>query len=697
MEANEILLDRAGIIRDAGPLVAPIFGTTTAVMGGKNMMSFVPAGMHEMFYEFWMRIVDGKQKILFLSCEHPAGHLVPIVLRLTSKAVKQITDRGEGDEILFTMRVVDRSGHSELEAELSHLRESYLLLAETTTDVILQIDSDLRIAFANSAVEGILGYTPAELLHRELSGLFPKSQYQRYRERISKYFIIDEDHRRETGMHNVIEVLAKRKSGDLIPVEISLGNSRSVGARRMLTCILRDITLRKKADRRLKYLAYHDKLTSLGNRDRFAESLKRVLADTNGDSQRAALLYLDLDGFKKINDGLGHEIGDTILKACAQRLVNSLRQGDQVYQFDFEEIFRMGGDEFTILLPIVREPEDAAVVARRIIEKITEPFSLDEFEAIGEIKLGVSIGIAVIPDDGTDATTLLRNADAAMYKAKEEGNSFAFFTEDMNSMAIERLMLEQGIRKAFARNELELYYQPIVDVDGNAVSYEALVRWNHPDRGILAPDIFLPVLEDMGLIIAFGTWAFSTACRDLMKLREWGGESVTVSVNLTPRQLAEPDVAELIRKSLDRSGLDPTSLTIELTETAVMGNPERAQRKLHAIKRLNPGIRFAIDDFGTGYSSLAYLTNYPVDNLKIDRSFVMQMHANENAKVVKTIIDLGKVLNLKVVAEGVETSEQFAILKDQNCDYFQGYLFNRALPMNELEVILTRTGEMSSE
>ena len=356
------------------------------------------------------------------------------------------------------------------------MKENYLLLAETTTDAILQIDHDLKIAFANSAALRIFGFAKRELLHRSVAMLFPKSQYQRYLSRIEKYFLVDEGDREGSGLQNIIEVLAQKKSGEMIPMEISLGNSKTHGSRRVLTCILHDVTLRKKADRRMRYLAYHDKLTSLGNRDRLAQTLARVLADVKEQKDHhAALLYLDLDGFKKINDSLGHEIGDTILKACAKRLVNSLREGDQVYQFDFEEIFRFGGDEFTILLTYVRNPDDAAIVANRVIDKITEPFAIEDTPTISDVRLGVSIGISIIPQDGEDATTLLRNADAAMYRAKERGNRFVFFTEDINSMAVERLKLEQGLRRALTRNEFELYYQPIVDPDGVPEHVEALV------------------------------------------------------------------------------------------------------------------------------------------------------------------------------------------------------------------------------
>jgi diguanylate cyclase (GGDEF)-like protein len=411
-----------------------------------------------------------------------------------------------------------------------------------------------------------------------------------------------------------MEALARKAGGEMIPVEISLGNSRGVGENRILTCIIRDITLRKKADRRLRYLAFHDKLTSLGNRDRFAESLDKVLKDVTPESGKsAALLYLDLDGFKKINDSLGHEIGDVILKACAGRLGNCLRDGDQVYRFNFEEIFRLGGDEFTILLPYIRNPEDASIVASRVIDTLTQPFSVEGWEAIKNIRLGVSIGIALIPQDGRDNTALLRSADSAMYRAKEKGNSYEFFTTEMNDMAMERLLMEEGLRQALSGNEFELYFQPIVDNRKKLRSVEALIRWNHPKQGLLQPDKFIPLAEDVDLINPLGTWVLSAACKELKKFHAAGYPDLVMCVNLAPSQLDQADLSETIGNMLARNNLEPRHLRLEITETSIMENPERSRQRIEAIKSTYNGITIAIDDFGTGYSSLAYLTRYAID------------------------------------------------------------------------------------
>jgi diguanylate cyclase (GGDEF)-like protein/PAS domain S-box-containing protein len=681
---KQLLADRTGVVRDAHPTVSRLFGLEQDEFIGKPLMSLIAAHDRDGFQSGWSSIIDGQTTVVYTSMTHASGAVLPArFTRLESK-----------DDELILSSVEDLSQRRGLEDQLVEMREHYELLSETTTDAILQIDNDLIIVFANSAAEKIFGFDRSEMVGSSLGTIFPDNQYTRYRKQFRKYFVIDESDRLTTGMRNVMEALARKSGGDMIPVEISMGNSKGVGTNRVLTCIIRDITLRKKADRRLHYLAYHDKLTSLGNRDRFSESLNRILKDVHANSGRhAALLYLDLDGFKKINDSLGHEIGDAILKACAKRLGNCLRDGDQVYRFDFEEIFRLGGDEFTILLPYIKKPEDAAIVARRVISTLTHPFSIEGWESIKNIRLGVSIGIALMPRDGKDKTTLLRNADSAMYKAKEKGNSYVFFAEAMNDMAMERLLMEEGIRQALSSNEFELHYQPIVDKNKKVVSIEALIRWNHPKRGLLYPDRFIPLAEDTDLINPLGTWVLSTACKQLKSLQALGHPDLSVSVNIAPSQLEQRDFSDTIGNILARNDLDPKCLRLELTETTVMENPERSRQKIDMIKAMNEGISVAIDDFGTGYSSLAYLTRYAVDYLKIDKSFVTEMTKSENSKLVKTIIDLGISMGLSVVAEGVETAEQFALLTFHNCTLFQGYLISKPISFRAIARYLRESAD----
>lgn len=684
---GNLVLDNAGMIIDTDPAVAGLFGYETEELVGKPFNSHLTDTCRISFPDLLTQTAHGDTQRLYANTIHAKGFVLPLELSLIEK-----------EEERLTFAVLDLSHRRELESELEQIRDHYALLSETTTDVILQIDSDFRIQYANSATESILGVKPERLINRNFEIIFPASHYSRYRERISKYFVIDDIHRSSTGLQNVMEALARRAGGELIPVEISLGNSRGVGENRILTCIIRDITLRKKADRRLRYLAFHDKLTSLGNRDRFAESLGRIIKEVTPDSgKNAALLYLDLDGFKKINDSLGHEIGDVILKACAKRLGNCLRDGDQVYRFNFEEVFRLGGDEFTILLPYIGKPEDASIVARRVIDTLTQPFSIDGWESIKNIRLGVSIGIALIPRDGKDKTTLLRNADSAMYRAKERGNTYEFFTSEMNDKAMERLLMEEGIRQALSWKQFELYYQPIVDGESNVRALEALVRWNHPTFGMLLPDRFIPLAEDMDLINPLGTWVLAAACRQLSELRKQGHTDLVMCVNIAPSQIEQRDLCETIGNTIARYKLSPKNLRLEITETSIMDNPERSRQRIEMIKAMHEGITIAIDDFGTGYSSLAYLTRYAIDYLKIDKSFVMQMDKSDNSKVVKTIIDLASSLGLEVVAEGVETAEQFSELIEHGCHFFQGFYKAMPLSADDLQKLLNQDAKIKIE
>ena len=685
LDTNQMVVSRTCAIRKAHESVSEIFGVPAETLAGKNLMLFIPEHAHDGFQSEWASIIAGITRSVYVNAMHASEHVVPleIVARILSE-----------EALLLTL--LDLSHRAVVSAELNAVRENYTLLSETTTDGILQINNDLKILYANSAAETMLGYDRGSLIDAGLATLFPPAQYSRYKKLIMRYFVIDDRDRRSTGMQNVMEALAQKKGGDMVAVELSMGNSKGVGDSRLLTCIIRDITLRKKADRRLRYLAYHDKLTSLGNRDRFSETLSRTLKEMKDKpDHHAALLYLDLDGFKKINDSLGHEIGDAILKACAKRLGNCLREDDEVYRFDFEEIFRLGGDEFTILLPFISKPDDAAIVATRVIDKLTQPYNIEGWEAIKNIRMGVSIGIAVIPRDGRDRTTLLRNADAAMYRAKEKGNSFEFFATEMNDMAMERLLMEQGIRQALSANEFELYYQPIVDADRRIVSAEALIRWNHPQRGLLAPGKFISLAEEIDLIKPLGTWVLSSACKHLKAFHKVSNLDIPISVNLAPAQLDQRDIGDTIGRILARTGLKPRHLHLELTETTIMENPELSRQKIDLIKGMNQGVKVSIDDFGTGYSSLAYLTRYAVDFLKIDRSFVSGMDKSENAKVIKTIIDLATSLGFQVVAEGVETENQLKQLIENKCLFFQGYLFSAPIHFKEMCELL-KSGSFSS-
>lgn len=430
--------------------------------------------------------------------------------------------------------------------------------------------------------------------------------------------------------------------------------------------------------RRAEEAAYYDTLTGLPNRMLFQERLPHALALAERSEQRLAVILLDLDRFKTINETLGHAVGDRLLHDVAERLTGCVRRSDTVARF--------AGDEFALLLMqitrtedvarIAQRTEDAVEVAQSILRVLEPPFVSGQHE----LYLTASIGIGLYPDDGGDSQTLLKNAGSALYRAKEQGgNNYQFYTADMNAKALKRLALENSLRHALERDEFALHYQPQVDISsGQIVGMEALLRWQHPELGLVCPSDFIPLAEDTGLIVPIGEWVLHTACAQNKKWHEEGWPSMRISVNLSARQFEQLQLVEIITEALSETGLAPEQLELELTESAIMKNTETAIETLHRIKKT--GVRIAIDDFGTGYSSLSYLKQLPIDVLKIDRSFVCESTtAPDDAAIVMAIIGLAHTLNLKVIAEGVETEEQLAFLRLLKCDEIQGYLCSRPL------------------
>jgi diguanylate cyclase (GGDEF)-like protein len=444
---------------------------------------------------------------------------------------------------------------------------------------------------------------------------------------------------------------------------------------------IQDITDRKRAEEQLLHDAFHDALTGLPNRALFMDHVKMAIQRSRRSGNRLfAALFLDLDRFKIINDSLGHMVGDQLLVGIAHRLEMCLRPGDTVA--------RLGGDEFTILLEDLATSDDALDVARRVQEAVTQPFNIGGHEVFTT----ASIGIALSNTGYERAEDLLRDADTAMYRAKLLGKKrHVVFDKEMHDRAMELLQIETDLRRAISRKEFFLNYQPIVSLEtGKVSSFEALVRWRHPERGLVMPSEFIPVAEETGLIVPLGLWVLNEACR---QMHEWqklqrADEHVTVSVNLSSRQFSQADLIDQVSAALRDSGLRAGSLKLEITESMVMENIDTAIGMLTQLRGL--GVGLSIDDFGTGYSSLSYLHRFPIDTLKIDRSFVTQMTDNtENAEIVRTIVTLARSLNMDVIAEGVETREQLGQLSDLGCDYGQGYLFSRPVGATQaLELLL---------
>jgi len=417
----------------------------------------------------------------------------------------------------------------------------------------------------------------------------------------------------------------------------------------------------------VEHIAYHDPLTGLPNRALFFDRLVVALSHAQRHQHKLSVLFLDMDRFKQINDSLGHSTGDALLKIAAERLRKCVRDEDTVARF--------GGDEFVVLIQIIARAEDAGRIARKILDVMGAPFVLGERELV----VSASVGITLYPPDGQDAETLVKNADTAMYRAKNlGGDNYQFYTPAMNSKALEMLELESGLRRAVKNNELVLYYQPLIDLHSGAIAgNEALIRWNHPERGLLLPDKFIQTAEVSGLIIPIGNWVLREACRQAKFWQRQKGVDLFVSVNLSARQFYQSDLTEQVRSALEEARLQPKFLELEITETNAMKDVEQTIVILKELKVL--GVRIAIDDFGTGYSSLAYLKEFPVDTLKLDQSFLRDLIAPQDAKLVSGVIALAHSMNLQVLAEGVETLGQLDFLRNNECDRLQGFLFSRPL------------------
>ena len=439
--------------------------------------------------------------------------------------------------------------------------------------------------------------------------------------------------------------------------------------------ILRDITLRIRAEETIRHQAYHDSLTGLPNRLLFEDRLSLAVAQARRAKEMLGILFIDLDRFKVINDTLGHNIGDQLLKVLGERLVCCMRDGDTVA--------RMGGDEFTVLLPKIRAQDDVIRTAERIFKIFKPPFLIDQHE----LYVSGSMGISIYPQSGDSPQALLKNADIALYQVKDAGghNLFRIYSSEMDTSSLERLSLESALRQAIERNELTLHFQPRINlITGKITGAEALVRWNRPHLGMVSPAAFIPVAEETGLILPIGNWVLMAACRQVKEWETAGYPSLPVSVNLSARQIHQGDIFEEVVKVLNETDLSPQSLELELTESHLMKNTESVNRLLHELNDM--GVRLSIDDFGTGYSSLSYLKRFPIHTLKIDQSFIRNITVDSNdAIIAQTVIRMAHSLGLRSVAEGVETVEQLDILKSLGCDEAQGYYFSKPLPGAEFQ------------
>jgi len=544
---------------------------------------------------------------------------------------------------------------------------------------IMITDAEGTILYVNPAFTAITGYTEEEVRGKNprllKSGRHDAFFYRQMWESV-----------RRTGQWRG-EIWNRRKNGEIYPEWLTISAIKNEKGRiTHYVAVFTDITERKRYEEQIKHQALHDPLTDLPNRRLFHDRLAHAIREAKETQRKVAVLFLDLDRFKNINDTLGHILGDELLRHVAKRLSSCVpREG---------VLARIGGDEFAVLLPALTARAEAERVAKDIVDRFTQPIALGE----RSLYVSISVGISLYPDDGDDCPTLIKNADMAMYCAKEEGgNRYRFFTPGMRLETVQRWQLENGMRQALELGELQLVYQPQVEAQtGRMVGVEALLRWHHPEQGVMSPATFIPLAEETGFIVPIGDWVLRTACAQAKAWQEVGLPPIRVAVNLSARQFQEGRLEATVRRVLAETGLEPQFLELEITEGIMMTNHTQTVEQLHRLKAL--GVKVAIDDFGIGYSSLGYLKKFPIDTLKIDKSFIRDCtDVPEDAAIVKAVIALAKNLNIPVVAEGVENPRQLAFLCAEGCDVIQGYLYSPPVSAEEVAELLRQQSELVAE
>lgn len=544
---------------------------------------------------------------------------------------------------------------------------------------IMITDAEGTILYVNPAFTAITGYTEEEVRGKNprllKSGRHDAFFYRQMWESV-----------RRTGQWRG-EIWNRRKNGEIYPEWLTISAIKNEKGRiTHYVAVFTDITERKRYEEQIKHQALHDPLTDLPNRRLFHDRLAHAIREAKETQRKVAVLFLDLDRFKNINDTLGHILGDELLRHVAKRLSSCVpREG---------VLARIGGDEFAVLLPALTARAEAERVAKDIVDRFTQPIALGE----RSLYVSISVGISLYPDDGDDCPTLIKNADMAMYCAKEEGgNRYRFFTPGMRLETVQRWQLENGMRQALELGELQLVYQPQVEAQtGRMVGVEALLRWHHPEQGVMSPATFIPLAEETGFIVPIGDWVLRTACAQAKAWQEAGLPPIRVAVNLSARQFQEGRLEATVRRVLAETGLEPQFLELEITEGIMMTNHTQTVEQLHRLKAL--GVKVAIDDFGIGYSSLGYLKKFPIDTLKIDKSFIRDCtDVPEDAAIVKAVIALAKNLNIPVVAEGVENPRQLAFLCAEGCDVIQGYLYSPPVSAEEVAELLRQQSALVAE
>ncbi len=664
---------------------------TTAQGGREGCRQLLRGTFDLVLLDLNMGDMDGHQVMEFIARKQIHTAIIVVSGETSFAAASKALRRGahdylrkpyDSDELLNTIektaqKILLEKAHLSMQERLKKSEELHRYIVNTSPDIVFMLDPQGRFTFLNNKVESILGYPKQALLGRMIHEIIDASDLKR-----ASYVIEEQQSPRGEAAKIELRMKAHNEKHASRYFEVTLFPIENRGTHNLSGTLpimgiygtARDITERKEAEEFINFQAYHDLLTRLPNRTLFKDRLNLAIAQARRSKQMLAVMFLDLDRFKVVNDSLGHAMGDRLLQAVAMRLENCIRSCDTLSRF--------GGDEFTLLLPSINTPDDARTISKKLIKTLKDPFQLGN----QEVFVGVSIGIALYPHGGDSVDQLIQNADLAMYHVKGRGkDGYQFFSESMNTHSSgNRLQMERDMRMALEKEEFKVYFQPLVASDNERIiGVEALVRWQHPERGLIYPAEFLPLAEETKLMTELNNWVLQAACREVKRWIDAGHEEIRLSVNFSPSQVEHPKFVQNLMDTLTKMQFPAKNLEIELTENVVMNDLENITRKLRQLS--NAGVTIAIDDFGTGYSSLNYLRRLPIHTLKVDQSFVRDLNdSQEEACIVNAIVSMAHGLKLNIVAEGVESRNQLDYLKSLGCQEVQGYYFGHAEPANKI-------------
>ncbi len=664
MSPDTICLCRDGIVSFINTAGLRLLGSYDASqIEGQPLSKFVHPD-YQMLCEGNFSPLIGETAATPMKFLHPSGKSLDVVVSASA------APEGDGNVLVVVRNISDvMRANRDVAAQAKRLNS----ILDTAVDAIVVTDDQGHIETFNRSAEAMFGYSAAQVIGRSIETLMTDEGARDHQKKLAKALASRQP--QTTG--SASEIAGRRQDGSIFPAEISLSLC-NLDDRRLFTAIFRDVTERRNFEDYLAHSANHDSLTGLPNRRLLQERLQQAIDHAAVNKAWVSVWFVDLDGFKMVNDVMGHTAGDELLIEAGRRMVSGVKPTDMVARF--------GGDEFTIINGGIHNRAEVSHAVERFLEVLSRPFTLRG----RELTLTANVGIAFFPEHAVLASELIVHASAAMLFAKASGrNLYRFFDPIMHSQSAERLTLENELRRGIERDELLLHYQPQIDVvSGRIVGMEALVRWQHPSMGLIQPNRFVPIAEQTGLIVPLGAWVLRQACIDLRKLEDMGFAKISIGVNISARQFTDTDVLKLIQQTIEETGINPRNLDVEITESTLMNNPEHVIDYLERMKGL--GIRLSIDDFGTGYSSLNYLKRFPVDTLKIDRSFIIDIADNaKDEAIAVTIITLAHSMGMTGLAEGVEHGRQAEILAHHGCDIIQGFLYSKPIPLHEAAARLT--------